>query len=103
MPIEELKFPEGIHLLASWQNSDAQAVGRLKEIMDATIKGEYDEIFRQAAPQDAIHVAGPVDLMTLTIMYRLYGVTAAEFYKQDPERFVRTSLMTQKLLGLASF
>ena len=38
--------------------------------------------------------------MTLTIMYRLYGVTAAEFYKQDPERFVRTSLMTQKLLGM---
>ena len=38
--------------------------------------------------------------MTLTIMYRLFGVTAAEFYKEDAERFVRTSLMTQKLLGL---
>ena len=100
MPFEELKFPAGNHLLASWQISDPQATGRLKEIMDATIKGEYDEIFRQPAPQDAVHVAGPVDLMTLTIMYRLYGVTAAEFYKQDPERFVRTSLMTQKLLGM---
>ncbi|MFA9421418.1 MAG: uroporphyrinogen decarboxylase family protein, partial [Gammaproteobacteria bacterium] len=65
-----------------------------------TIKGQYDEIFKQPAPQDAVHVAGPVDLMTLTIMHRLYGLTSAEFYKEGPERFVRTSLMTQKLLGM---
>jgi len=100
MPFEELKFPAGNHLLSRWQANDPQAMERLKEIMDATIKGQYDEIFKQPAPQDAVHVAGPVDLMTLTIMYRLFGVTAAEFYKEDAERFVRTSLMTQKLLGL---
>ncbi len=100
MPFEELKFPAGNHLLARWQANDPQATKRLKDIMDATIKGQYDEIFKRPAPQDAVHVAGPVDLMTLTIMYRLYGVTAAKFYKEDPERFVRTSLMTQKLLGL---
>ena len=100
MPFEELKFPAGNHLLARWQANDPQATKRLKDIMDATIKGQYDEIFKRPAPQDAVHVAGPVDLMTLTIMYRLYGVTAAKFYKEDPERFVRTSLMTQKLLGM---
>ena len=100
MPFEELKFPAGNHLLARWQANDPQAMERLKVIMDATIKGQYDEIFKQPAPQDAVHVAGPVDLMTLTIMFRLFGVTAAEFYKEDAERFVRTSLMTQKLLGL---
>ena len=100
MPFEELKFPAGNHLLARWQANDPQATKRLKDIMDATIKGQYDEIFKLPAPQDAVHVAGPVDLMTLTIMYRLYGVTAAKFYKEDPECFVRTSLMTQKLLGL---
>jgi hypothetical protein len=100
MPFEELKFPAGNHLLSRWQANDPQAMERLKEIMDATISGQYDEIFRQPAPQDAVHVAGPVDLMTLAIMFRLFGVTAAEFYKQDAERFVRTSLMTQKLLGL---
>ncbi len=101
MPFEELNFPAGSHLLSRWQANDPQAMERLKEIMDATIKGQYDEIFKQPAPQDAVHVAGPVDLMTLTIMYRLFGVTAAEFYKEDAERFVRTSLMTQKLLGLS--
>lgn len=101
MPFEELKFPAGIHLLARWQANDPQAIERLKDIFDDTIKGQYDEIFKHSAPQDAAHVSGPVDLMALTIMYRLYGLTSAEFYKQGPERFVRCSLMAQKLLGMS--
>ncbi len=100
MPFEELNFPAGIRLLARWQAEDPQAIERLKDIFDATIEGQYDEIFNNPAPQDAVHVAGPVDLMTLTVMHRLYGLTSAEYYKQGPERFVRTSLMTQKLLGM---
>ena len=100
MPFEELKFPAGIHLLARWQANDLQASERLKEIMDATVAGQYDEIFSIPPPQDAVHISGPVDLMTLTIMFRLYGLTSAVFYKEDPERFVRTSFMTQRLLGM---
>jgi len=100
MPLEELKFPAGIHLLSRWQTNDAQACERLKEIMDATMEGQYDEIFSKPAPQDAVHISGPVDLMTLTIMFRLYGLTSAVFYKEDAERFVRTSFMTQMLLGM---
>ncbi len=100
MSFEELKFPAGIHLLARWQANDPQAIQRLKDIFDATIEGQYDEVFKTLAPQNAVHVSGPVDLMTLTIMHRIYGLTSAEFYKEGPERFVRTSLMTQKLLGM---
>ena len=100
MPFSELEFPAGIRLLGRWQANDPQAIDRLKEIFDGTIKGEYDEIFKRPVPQDMVHVAGPVDLMTLTIMHRLYGLTSAEFYKDDAVRFVRASLMTQKLLGM---
>jgi len=100
MPFEELNFPAGIALLTRWQANDPPAMERLKDIFDATSRGFYDEIFKRPAPQDAVHISGPVDLMTLTIMHRLYGLTSAEFYKEDPERFVRTSLMTQKLLGM---
>jgi len=100
MLFKELKFPAGIHLLARWQAHDPQAIERLKDIFDATIEGQYDEIFKTPTPQNAVHVSGPVDLMTLTIMHRIYGLTSAEFYKEGPERFVRTSLMTQKLLGM---
>jgi hypothetical protein len=101
MSFKELEFPTGIRLLARWQAHDPQAIERLKEIFDATIKGEYDEIFKQPAPPDAVHISGPVDLMTLTIMHRLYGLTSAEFYKDDAARFVRASLITQKLLGMS--
>ena len=100
MPLEELNFPLGIHLLTRWQANEQPANERLKEIMDATIQGQYDEIFSKPPPQDAVHISGPVDLMTLTIMYRLYGLTSAVFYKDDAERLVRTSFMTQRLLGM---
>ena len=100
MPFEELKFPAGIHLLTRWQANDPQAIERLKGIFDATIEGQYDEVFKTPTPQNSVHASGPVDLMTLTIMHRIYGLTSAEFYKEDPGRFVRTSLMTQKLLGM---
>ena len=100
MSLEELNFPSGIHLLSRWQSNDVEASERLKEIMDATIAGQYDEIFSIPPPQESVHISGPVDLMTLTIMFRLYGLTAAVYYKEDPERFVRTSFMTQRLLGM---
>ncbi len=100
MSIKELEFPVGIQLLNRWQANDPLAVERLKDIFSATIEGLYDPVFKRQPPQDAVHIAGPVDLLTLTIMYRLFAVTSANFYKGDPERFVRTSLMTQKLLGM---
>lgn len=99
-PLEELTFPIGIQLLDRWQANDPLAIERVREIFDAAIAGQYDDVFKQSAPQDSVHVAGPVDLMTLTIMHRIYGLTAATFYKGDAERFVRASLMTQRLLGM---
>jgi hypothetical protein len=38
--------------------------------------------------------------MTLTIMNQLYGLKSADFYKGDPGRYVRTTLATQRLLGI---
>ena len=97
---KELNYPAGIRLLGRWQSNDQSATERLREIFIATIKGEYDEIFDHPPPQNAVQISGPVDLMTLTIVYRLYGLTSTEFYKGDAERFVRASLMTQRLLGM---
>ena len=52
------------------------------------------------APIDQVHACGPVDLLTLTVMFRLYGTTTEIFYKQDVERFIRSSLMMQRLMGM---
>jgi hypothetical protein len=98
--ISEFEFPNGIQLLQRWQDKDLAACERLTEIFDKTIDGQYDHIFHGPAPRDRVHISGPVDLLSLTIMFRLYGIEAAEFYKEDAERFVRTSLMTQRLMGM---
>jgi len=98
--INDFEFPNGIQLLQRWQDKDPAACERLTEIFDKTIEGHYDHIFHGPAPKDRVHISGPVDLLSLTIMYRLYGITAAGYYKEDAERFVRTSLMTQRLMGM---
>ena len=99
-PDNELNFPVGIQLLQAWQRADTLAEQKLKTMFDKTIDGFYDDNFACTAPQNQVHICGPVDLLTLTIMFRLYGFTTETFYKQDAERFVRTSLMTQRLMGM---
>ena len=98
--IDELCFPAGLELLQAWQSGDLSARDRLKAILDKTIAGDYDELFSVPAPIDQVHACGPVDLLTLTVMFRLYGTTTEIFYKQDVERFIRSSLMMQRLMGM---
>ena len=100
MPFDELVFPEGLRLLARWQAGDAEARERLTEIFDAGLSGQLDEVFSRPAPQDAVNVCGSIDLLTLGIIFDLYGVTAEEFYKGDPERYVRAVMLNLKLLGM---
>ena len=97
---EELKFPAGLRLLSRWQQGDKDAADRLRKIFDATIAGECDHLFRQPAAEDALHASGSIDLMTLTIMNSLYGLTTAQFYKDDPERYVRSVMVSLRLLGM---
>ena len=100
MPIEELSFPAGLRLLTRWQAGDPQAKERLTGIFDAALSGSYDEIFKRPAPQDAVHISGSIDLLTLGMMYELYGITAAQLYKEDPERYVRAVMTTLRLMGM---
>ncbi len=103
LPFNEVEFPDGVRLLASWQRGEAEARSRLIEIFDGTIDGQHDEVFQTPASETSVHVTGSIDLLTLGLMHDLYGLTAAQFYKQDPERYVRSVLMTLKLLGMTKF
>ena len=98
--IEELEFPKGIHLLSGWQRGDNVAKQRLKSIMDMTIAGDFDSNFRIPPPQDHVHIAGSVNMTTLSILHDLYGFDSRDVYKGDPERYVRTTMMTRRLLGM---
>ncbi|MEM7210254.1 MAG: hypothetical protein AAF434_20705 [Pseudomonadota bacterium] len=96
----ELKFPAGLRLLSRWQQGESQAFEQLKVIFDAALSGQLDDSFREPAPEDAVHACGSIDLMTLTIMNSLYGLTTAQFYKGDPLRYVRSVLVSLRLLGM---
>ncbi len=98
--IKEFDVTEGCRLLSAWQAKDPSALPRLKEIFDAAIAGEYDQDFARPTSIDRVNIGGSLNLMTLTIMNDLYGYESAEFYKGDPERYVRTTLLSRRLLGM---
>jgi hypothetical protein len=95
-----LDFPAGLHLLAGWQAGNESDSDHLKAVFDSALSGSYDNSFKIPAPQDAVHVSGSIDLLSLGIIFDLYGVTTAEFYKGDPLRYVRAVLTTLKLMGM---
>ncbi len=98
--IKEFDVSEGCKLLSRWQAKDPAALERLKEIFDAAIAGEFDADFARPTETGVVNVGGSLNLMTLTIMNDLYGYQSAEFYKGDPERYVRTTLLSRRLLGM---
>ncbi|MBS9717043.1 uroporphyrinogen decarboxylase family protein [Pseudohalocynthiibacter aestuariivivens] len=95
-----LEFPNGIRMLQAWQDADATRMDELKQVFLDTVEGKFDSDFAWNGPTDAIHIGGSINLMTLTIMHDLFGYDSSEFYKGNPERYVRTTLMTRRLLGM---
>lgn len=95
-----LEFPAGLHLLSRWQSGDADAKQALHKLIDDTIAGLYDTNFAEPAPTDSIHSTASVHMLSLDILYDLYGIESAEYYKTDPERYARVNLMTSCLLGI---
>lgn len=100
MLIEDLGFPDGLHLLARWQAGESDAKERLADAFRAGLSGDHDEALAGPAPDDAVHVCGSVDLLSLGIVFDLFGLTAEEFYKGDPARYVRSVMLTLRLLGM---
>jgi hypothetical protein len=39
-------------------------------------------------------------MLALSILYELYGIESAEYYKTNPERYVRANLLASRLLGV---
>ena len=90
---------KGSALLTRWQ-ADDDVLEELHTLFDAVIAGQFDAVLSEQAPADSVNVTTSLHLMTLTLLNQLYGLTSADFYKGDPRRYVRTTLMTQRLLGI---
>ena len=95
-----LDFPEGLHLLKRWQSGDAESKQDLRTIIDAAIAGEFDANFAIPAPVNAVHASASVHMLALSILHDLYGIESTEYYKTNPERYVRANLVASRLLGI---
>jgi hypothetical protein len=97
---DDFQFSAGSALLTQWQVGDRAAHKKLRMIFDAVIDGQFDAVFAEPAPADSVCITTSLHLLTLSLMNQLYGLTSADFYKGDPQRYVRTTLVTQRLLGM---
>jgi hypothetical protein len=101
--IDELTFPQGLHLLTRYQAGDEAAKTRLRQIFDAALVGDYDANFAIPAPVDQVHVSGSVHMLALSLLHELYGIESASYYKTDPWRYARANLITSRLLGIQKY
>ena len=98
--IEDYPYPSGLHLLSRWQADEPDAKRELTAIFDAAIAGEFDANFAVPAPANEIHVTASVHMLALTILFDLYGIESEDYYKTEPERYVRANLTAARLLGV---
>lgn len=93
-------YSEGFALLTQWQHGEVEALNKLRTIFDAVIDGKYDTIFKTSPINNSVNVTTSLHMTTLTLLNQLYGINSSDFYKGNPKRYVRTTLMTQCLLGI---
>jgi hypothetical protein len=93
-------FTEGVKLLTQWQSGNEDASKKLKTLFDAVIIGKYDSCFGENVPEKRVNIRTSLHMTTLTLLNKLYGINSKDFYKGDPKRYVRTTLMTQLMLGI---
>ena len=90
MDLKNYGYPDGLALLTRWQRGDFEARLELKTIFDAAICGEFDQNF-SFLPVDEVHSTASVHMLALAILYDLYGIKSAEYYKTDPyDTYVQT-------------
>lgn len=91
----------GGQLIAAARAGEADAKETVVSIFDAAIDGTLDAILK-APPLEKNRpgVSTSCHLLVLSIMNRLYGQDSQTFYKGDALRYVRTNLVTQRLIGI---
>ena len=86
--------------LGQFLSGNESARAQLTQIVDATIAGLYDTDFAGKPNPETVHVTTSCHLMVLKLLNRLSGMSAAEFYKGDPLRYVRMNCLIQRMLGI---
>lgn len=99
MPWAQLTGTDGRELLGRFLQGQQRMAAPLSAIINAANVGHYDAELAGSPNPEAIHVTTSCHLMVLALLNRLNGLTAAEFYKGDPLRYVRINCLVQRMLG----
>ena len=92
--------PEGLDLLRRYLAGDQSAAPAMTAILKAAQSGHYDADYAGSPDPKKVHVTTSCHLMVLALLNRLNGLSAAQFYKSDPLRYVRMNCLVQRMLGL---
>jgi hypothetical protein len=101
--IEDYAYPNGLHLLKSWQAGEPDARQEMTDIFDVAIAGAFDENFAVLAPPDRVNSTASVHMLALAVLHDLYGIESWDYYNTDPYRYVRANLAVSRLLGTHKF
>jgi len=91
--------PEGLEILRCFLAGDSDAAEPMTTIINAALAGYYDADYAGSVDPEKIHVTTSCHLMVLALLHRLKGLNSAQFYKDDPLRYVRTNCLIQRMLG----
>ena len=92
--------PAGLDLLHRFLGGDQSAAPGLTAIICAAESGRYDADYAGKPDPERVHVTTSCHLMVMALLNRLDGLSAAQFYKDDPLRYVRSNCLVQRMLGL---
>jgi len=99
MPWSQVSGAEGLDIIRRFLDEDKNAQSTLSDIIDRANAGEYDAQLA-GNPGEGVHVTTSCHLMVLTILNRIYGTNASDYYKADPLRYVRLNCLVQRMLGV---
>ncbi|MBL4873333.1 MAG: hypothetical protein JKY41_08045 [Rhodobacteraceae bacterium] len=90
---------EGRDILKRFLNGVTTANAELKAIIDAAISGDFDDDYA-GNPSADVKVTTACHMMVLAIVNRLNGMNATDYYKSNPQNYVRLNCLIQRMLGI---
>ncbi len=94
-------FSSHLYGLAGFLEQGAEdAARRLAELFAACDAGLLDDLLVDPAPPKTTCLKTSCHLLAMSLRHRLEGLSAARFYKGDPDRYVRSNLLVQRILGI---
>ncbi len=99
LSFSQIAGAEGASIMRRFLNGESSANADLLSIINAATRGDFDDDYA-GNPDNAVKVTTSCHLMALAVVHKLTGMNASDFYKADPQRYVRLNCLIQRMLGI---